>query len=56
MDKRIKSFEDLEVFQRSYRISLEIHKESLHFPTVEQYGLADQIRRAGKSVCANIAE
>ena len=56
MGKQIKSFEDLEVFQRSYQISLAIHKQSLSFPAVEQYGLADQIRRASKSVCANIAE
>ncbi len=56
MDKTISSFEDLEVFQRSYRISLEIHKATLTFPSVEQYGLADQIRRASKSICANIAE
>ena len=52
----IKSFEDLEVFQRSYKISLEIHKFSLEFPKREQYGLADQIRRASKSICVNIAE
>src|SRR5436190_5991247 len=25
-------------------------------PRVEQFGLADQIRRASKSICANIAE
>ena len=56
MGRQIKSFEDLEVFQRSYQISLAIHKQSLTFPPVEQYGLADQIRRASKSVCANIAE
>ena len=56
MGKHIASFEDLEVFQRSYRISLTIHKKSLDFPVVEQYGLADQVRRASKSVCANIAE
>jgi four helix bundle protein len=49
-------FDDLEVFKRAYVISLEIHKASLTFPKVEQYGLADQIRRASKSVCANIAE
>ena len=53
---RISSFEDLEVFQRAYRASLEIHKESLRFPKFEQYALADQIRRAPKSICANIAE
>ena len=56
MDNRQSSFEDLEVFQRGYKISLEIHRSSLRFPKVEQYGLADQIRRASKSICANIAE
>ena len=55
-DNRVSSFEDLEVFQRAYRLSLEIHKESLRFPKIEQYAMADQIRRASKSICANIAE
>ena len=50
------SFEDLEVFQRAYKISLEIHTTSLSFPSVEQYGLGRQIRNASKSICANIAE
>ena len=54
--KRVVSFEDLEVFQRAYRLSLEIHRSSLTFPLVEQRALADQIRRASKSICANIAE
>ena len=49
-------FEDLEVFKRAYVISLEIHKASLGFPKLEQYGLADQVRRASKSICANVAE
>ena len=50
------SFEDLEVFQRAYRMSLEIHRESLKFPQIEQRVLADQLRRASKSICANVAE
>ncbi len=29
---------------------------SLDFPKIEQYALADQVRRASKSICANIAE
>ena len=53
---RVSSFEDLEVFQRAYQVSLEIHRESLGFPKIEQFALADQIRRASKSICANIAE
>jgi four helix bundle protein len=52
----IASFEDLEVFQRAYRISLDLHRASLQFPAVEQRALADQIRRASKSICGNIAE
>ena len=53
----VSSFEDLEVFQRAYRISLDLHRASLQFPKVEQFGgLADQMRRASKSICANVAE
>ncbi len=51
------TFEDLEVFQRAYRVSLELHRASLQFPKIEQFaGLADQMRRASKSICGNIAE
>ena len=50
------SFEDLDVFKRAYRVSLAVHSESLNFPKIERYALGDQIRRASKSVCANIAE
>ncbi len=52
----VRSFEDLEVFRRAYRLSLELHKASLTFPKHEQFELAQQLRRASKSVCANIAE
>jgi len=53
----VSTFEDLEVFQRAYRISLDLHRASLEFPKIEQYGgLADQIRRASKSICGNVAE
>src|ERR1700739_3028916 len=54
--KRVVSFEDLEVFQRADRMSLEIHRESLKFPPIEQRALGDQVRRASKSICANVAE
>ena len=53
---KISSFEDLEVFQRAYRISLDLHRASLRFPKIEQHALADQIRRASKWICGNIAE
>ena len=54
--KPIATFEDLEVFKRAYRVSLEVHRITLTLPQAEQYGLADQIRRASKSICANLAE
>ena len=49
-------FEDLEVFQRAYKVSLEVHRATLQMPQIEQYALADQVRRASKGICANLAE
>jgi four helix bundle protein len=37
-------------------VSLEVHRASLDFPRIEQFALADQVRRASKSICANLAE
>ena len=49
--------ENLEVFRRAYALSLEVHRASLSWPRVEQYGgVADQVRRASKSVCALLVE
>ena len=53
---KLSSFEDLEVFQRAYRVSLDLHKATLRFPKLEERVLADQIRRASKSIYGNIAE
>ena len=48
---------ELDVFRRAYALSLEIHRASTGFPKTEQYGgVADQLRRASKSVCALLAE
>lgn len=52
----VTSFRELDVYNRAYQIALQVHKESLQFPKIEQYALGDQIRRASKSICANIAE
>ena len=44
-------------FSEPYRVSLDLHRASLQFPKIEQFGgLADQMRRASKSICGNIAE
>ena len=53
----VSTVEDLDVFKRAYAISLDLHRTSLKFPKIEQFGgLADQMRRASKSICGNIAE
>ena len=56
MSEWVERAEDLEVFRRAYRLSLEVHRASLEFPRIEQFALADQVRRASKSICANLAE
>lgn len=50
-------YEDLDVYKLAYRLTLEIHQTSLGLPKIEQFGgLADQMRRTSRSVCANMAE
>ena len=47
---------NLKVFQRAYALSLELHRETLRFPEHEQREMACQLRRASKSICANLVE
>lgn len=54
--KTIRHFRDLEVYQRSFTLAVEIFKISKKFPAEERYSLTDQIRRSSRSVCANLAE
>ncbi|MCF8233168.1 MAG: four helix bundle protein [Bacteroidales bacterium] len=53
---QINSFRDLIVYQKAYKLSMEIFELSKSFPKEEKYSLTDQIRRASRSVCSNIAE
>lgn len=52
----IRSFADLQVFQKSYSLALEIFEETKSFPKEEKYSLTDQLRRSSRSIAANIAE
>lgn len=51
-----KSFQDLIVWQKAHQLVLSIYRYSDNFPKTEVYGLTLQLRRAGVSVAANIAE
>ena len=52
----IRSFKDLEVYQESYQLVLDVYQESRKYPREEQYGLSSQIQRAAVSIPLNIAE
>jgi four helix bundle protein len=52
----IKSYEDLQVYQEAYQLSLQMHRITQELPIQEQYELGQQVRRAAISVPANIAE
>ena len=54
--KNLTHFRDLEVYKRSFEAAMSIFRITKGFPSEEKYSLVDQIRRASRSVCANIAE
>lgn len=52
----IYSFEKLEVWQLSRKLTVEIFRLIKKFPKEEIYGLSSQLKRASLSVSSNIAE
>jgi len=52
----VNSFSDLIVYQKAYKLAMEIFEISKSFPKEEKYSLTDQIRRSSRSVTSNIAE
>src|SRR5262249_8556560 len=55
MVEKVEAFEDLDVFRRAYRLSLDVHRRGLKFPSLEQRALADQLRRGNKTIWAQIS-
>ena len=51
-----KSFRDLIVYQKQRQLSREVFRASKLFPLEEKYSLIDQLRRAARSIGAQIAE
>ena len=52
----VNSFKELIVYQKAYKLAMEIFEISRDFPKEEKYSLTDQIRRSSRSVTSNIAE
>jgi four helix bundle protein len=53
---KIETFKDLIVYQKAYKLAMEIFELSRGFPKEEKYSLTDQIRRSSRSVTSNLAE
>jgi four helix bundle protein len=52
----IKSFRDLEVYQESFQLQIEIEELLKTFPESEKYLLIDQIKRCARSIPTIISE
>ena len=52
----IKSYQDLDVYQLSYSIAMEIFGLTRIFPKEELYSLTSQIIRSSRSISSNIVE
>ena len=56
MNRKIKSYKDLIVWQRSIDFVTEIYELTKMLPTEEKFGLVSQMRRSDVSVPSNLAE
>lgn len=52
----LKSYQDLRVWEKGYKLCLEIYRLTKKFPDEEKYGLSSQLRRSSVSIPSNIAE
>jgi len=50
------SFRDLIVYQKAFKLAMNIFKLTKDFPVEEKYDLTSQIRNSSRSVCSSIAE
>ena len=49
-------YKDLIVYQKAYKLAMEVFELSKKFPREEVYALTDQVRRSSRSVCTNMGE
>lgn len=49
-------YQDLEVYQRLFKLALEVHDLTMTYPKFEMYELGSQTRRSSYATIANIAE
>jgi len=54
--KLVRHFRELEVYENGIGLTMRVFNISKRFPAEEKFSLTDQMRRASRSICANIAE
>ena len=52
----MQSFRNLQVWEKSHRLTLDVYASSKAFPRDEMFGLTSQMRRSSASIGMNIAE
>jgi len=52
----MKDFRELKVWRKAHELALDCYNVTANFPKNEIFGIVSQIRRAGSSIGANIAE
>lgn len=50
------SFRDLKVYQKAFKLAMDIFKMTRDFPQEEKYALTTQIRKSSRSVCSSFGE
>jgi four helix bundle protein len=50
------TFRDLKVYQKAFKLAMDIFNITKSFPEEEKYGLTIQIRKSSRSVCSSIGE
>ncbi len=50
------TFRELKVYQKAFKLAMDIFNLTKSFPDEEKYGLTSQIRRSSRSVCSSIGE
>jgi len=52
----LKNYKELKVWEKAYKLCLDIYTVTKRFPKEEIYGLTSQIRRSAVSIPSNIAD
>ena len=50
------TYRDLIVFQKAYKLAMDIFERTKKFPSEEKFSLTDQVRRSSRSVCICLLE